>query len=730
MGDVDSRGKKAGRLLGGRYRLSDVLGRGGMGTVWRAEDEILGRTVAVKELRFSSSVDEEEKRRLIKRTLREAKAIARIRSSSAITVYDVVDEDDRPWIVMELVEGRSLADVLREDGPLTPRRAAEVGLAILDVLRAAHREGILHRDVKPSNVLIAEEDGRVVLTDFGIAQIEGDPSLTSTGMLVGAPSYIAPERARGQRPGPPSDLWSLGGLLYAAVEGHPPYDKGSAIATLTAVMTEPLEPPARAGELTEVIRGLLRKEPERRLDEPGARALLERALGGPAPAAPAEDGGTRTTVMPLAGADGAAGKRPAGAEKAAGSVEDAAGAGDAGGTGRADGAAADTAPGGARRAGASGGTNGERLREALKAVRDTVAAAAAGAAASRRGNGAAAAPAPGAADPPADASAPAASGSDASGSDAPATAGTASAAPAADGAAGAGGGRNGGSGGAATSVLRTRTSALARKARQPAGLAVVAAVVALAVLGTVLALVLGGGDGGDGGQAGEDSSAVSSGGGEQDSGGERDSGGGDGGASPEASPSGEDDGTAGQDGQDGRGDQGGADGAGGNGDDGGRDDQGGKAPPEGYETVTDDRFNFSMAMPEGYRRTGIAGQNSGGIYTPSGGGLPKIQVDFSGSPGEDAAAAWKALEPAVRGSSSGYTRLGIKSVDWRDYPTVADWTFERTEGGQRVRVLNRGFRVDGDSGYAVMITCPADEWDGAECRTVRKTAFGTFRPLS
>lgn len=182
---------KDGRLLAGRYRLGEVLGRGGMGTVWRAVDETLGRTVAVKELRFPSAIDEDEKRRLITRTLREAKAIARIRNNGAVTVYDVVDEDDRPWIVMELIEGKSLAEAVREDGVLTPKRAAEVGLAILDVLRAAHSEGILHRDVKPSNVLIAE-DGRVVLTDFGIAQVEGDPSVTSTGMLVGAPRTSRP----------------------------------------------------------------------------------------------------------------------------------------------------------------------------------------------------------------------------------------------------------------------------------------------------------------------------------------------------------------------------------------------------------------------------------------------------------------------------------------------------------------------------------------------------------
>ncbi|EPH43401.1 putative serine/threonine-protein kinase [Streptomyces aurantiacus JA 4570] len=277
----EARQDQSARLLAGRYRLGDVLGRGGMGTVWRAKDETLGRTVAVKELRFPSSIDEDEKRRLITRTLREAKAIARIRNTGAVTVYDVVDEDDRPWIVMELVEGKSLAEAVREDGMLTPRRAAEVGLAVLDVLRSAHREGILHRDVKPSNVLIAE-DGRVVLTDFGIAQVEGDPSITSTGMLVGAPSYISPERARGHKPGPAADMWSLGGLIYAAVEGVPPYDKGSAIATLTAVMTEAVEPPQNAGPLLEkVIYGLLAKDPEQRLDDAGARAMLQDVINAP-----------------------------------------------------------------------------------------------------------------------------------------------------------------------------------------------------------------------------------------------------------------------------------------------------------------------------------------------------------------------------------------------------------------------------------------------------------------
>ncbi|MYS25028.1 Serine/threonine protein kinase [Streptomyces sp. DvalAA-14] len=289
-----------GRLLADRYRLGAVLGKGGMGTVWRAVDETLGRSVAVKELRFPGDVDDDEKRRLVTRTLREAKATARIRNTGAITVFDVVKEDNRPWIVMELVEGRSLSDAIREDGPVTPKRAAEIGLVLLDVLKAAHHEGILHRDVKPSNVLLAD-DGRVVLGDFGIAQIDGDPSVTSTGMLVGAPSYISPERARGQKPGPPADLWSLGALLFASVEGHPPYDKGSAIATLTAVMTEPVGQMDNAGPLAEVIKGLLIKDPEQRLTEPAARAMLTTVAKAPerpvAPPAPAGD--SRTMILPV-----------------------------------------------------------------------------------------------------------------------------------------------------------------------------------------------------------------------------------------------------------------------------------------------------------------------------------------------------------------------------------------------------------------------------------------------
>ncbi|PBC79377.1 serine/threonine protein kinase [Streptomyces sp. TLI_235] len=305
--------ESTGRLLAGRYRLNEVLGRGGMGTVWRAEDEMLGRIVAVKELRMTDAVDEDEKHRLIVRTLREAKATARIRHTAAVTVFDVVEEDERPWIVMELVESRSLADVIKDDGPLEPARAAAIALDVLGVLCAAHEHGILHRDVKPSNVLIGD-DGRTVLTDFGIASVEGDTSVTSTGMLVGAPSYISPERAKGKKPGPPADMWSLGGTLYAMVEGHPPYDRGSALATLTAVMTEDLAPPMNAGPLRPVIEGLLEKDPDRRLDASATRAMLRRIVAEATTRAEATTqqavplaGTERTTAVPAAaGAAGAA----------------------------------------------------------------------------------------------------------------------------------------------------------------------------------------------------------------------------------------------------------------------------------------------------------------------------------------------------------------------------------------------------------------------------------------
>ncbi|MGP3632973.1 protein kinase domain-containing protein [Streptomyces sp. 24-1644] len=640
---------KEDRLLAGRYRLGEVLGRGGMGTVWRAVDETLGRTVAVKELRFPSAIDEDEKRRLITRTLREAKAIARIRNNGAVTVYDVVDEDDRPWIVMELIEGKSLAEAIREDGTLTPKRAAEVGLAILDVLRQAHREGILHRDVKPSNVLISE-DGRVVLTDFGIAQVEGDPSVTSTGMLVGAPSYISPERARGHKPGPPADLWSLGGLLYASVEGCPPYDKGSAIATLTAVMTEPLDPPKNAGPLEEVIYGLLAREPDERLDDAGARALLNDVINAPEqPERPVPPPADSTQVMALpttADIAAGAGAPPKRTQKAPSKSAPKPAAKSASVP-----AAATAGPGG------SGDGARERLRGALRSVRNAKAAPAAAASA--------------AGVPP---QRPASS---------PTTQARAS----------------------LTDVVPRRT------------LAVIAGIVVLAVIGTVLAFSLGGGDEDPrgGGPTGGDTSASA------------------GAATGGSDASGKGEGTDGSGKKDE--DQGkdkGKDKASDEPSEDPKTDEPAKpdpadALPAGYETVTDKRFRFAMAMPADFRRNDIAGSNSGGIYNVDG-GFPRVQVDYNSSPKDDAAAAWSAAVAGTRALSDGYKHLGIDTVEYNGYPTVADWKFERNQKGQRIRVLNRGFKVDATHGYSIMISCKSSEWNGKECRTLRETAFATFKP--
>ncbi|MFE9444325.1 serine/threonine-protein kinase [Streptomyces sp. NPDC006602] len=252
------------RLIAGRYRLLSPLGEGGMGTVWRARDELLNREVAVKEVRAPSGLPGADIERMYARLEREAWAAARISNRNVVTVYDVATQDHRPWIVMELVRGISLAELLEAEGPLSPQRAAHVGAEVLSALRAAHEAGVLHRDVKPANVLMSN-DGRVVLTDFGIAMVEGSSALTMTGEVIGSPEFLAPERALGRKPGPESDLWSLGVLLYAAVEGNSPFRQDTPLSTLRAIVDEELPPPHRAGPLAPVIEGLLRKDPAERL---------------------------------------------------------------------------------------------------------------------------------------------------------------------------------------------------------------------------------------------------------------------------------------------------------------------------------------------------------------------------------------------------------------------------------------------------------------------------------
>ncbi|MEU9236919.1 serine/threonine-protein kinase [Streptomyces subrutilus] len=309
------------RLVAGRYRLLSRLGEGGMGTVWRARDETLHREVAVKEVRVPARLRAGDIARMYGRLEREAWAAARIRDRNVVVVHDVVMEDDRPWIVMELVRGQSLADLLRDGGPLGPRRAAHIGAQVLSALRAAHAVGVEHRDVKPANVLLAE-DGRVVLSDFGIAAVEGSTALTMTGEVVGSPEYLPPERALGRPSGPESDLWSLGVLLYAAVEGISPFRQDTALSTLRAVVDEEPPVPVRAGPLAPVIAGLLRKDPAERTPaaeaaaalrdiarEPEATTTAARVLPAPAvPAEPAEPAAPprkrRTAALVAAGAAG------------------------------------------------------------------------------------------------------------------------------------------------------------------------------------------------------------------------------------------------------------------------------------------------------------------------------------------------------------------------------------------------------------------------------------------
>jgi serine/threonine protein kinase len=268
-----------GQLVAGRYRLGTVVGRGGMGVVWEARDELLGRDVAVKELVWPRHLSAGERQAARRGAIREARAAARLSHPNVIRVFDVLEEDGFPWIVMELLAPRSLRDLTCQEGLLSPAQAAQVGLEILAALRAAHALGIVHRDVKPANILMTPD--RAVLVDFGIAQAaESSVDVTTASMLIGSPAYVAPERARGGPSGPPADLWGLGASLYAAVEGNGPFERdGGALASLSAVITDEPELAAHAGPLLwPVISGLLRKDPDERLDAVEAELMLRVVL--------------------------------------------------------------------------------------------------------------------------------------------------------------------------------------------------------------------------------------------------------------------------------------------------------------------------------------------------------------------------------------------------------------------------------------------------------------------
>lgn len=303
-----------GRLVAGRYRLIEQIGRGGMGTVWRAEDEVLSREVAVKRLHIQRHLTDDELATLHERTRREARSAARIAHPHVVVVHDVVDDQGLPCIVMEYVPSTTLGTLLAGGGALSPAEAARVGLGMVGALRAAHAAGVLHRDVKPGNVLLGA-DGRIVLTDFGIAMATGTSTLTKTGEIIGSIDYIAPERMRGKKPGPAADLWALGATLYQSVEGRPPFRKTTAVETAYAIAVDPLDPMKQAGPLEPLIEALLAKDPEERPSaEEVERVLRDVMSGAPTqltstrpvpPSIPMPSPTTATTVAPAGAGTGA-----------------------------------------------------------------------------------------------------------------------------------------------------------------------------------------------------------------------------------------------------------------------------------------------------------------------------------------------------------------------------------------------------------------------------------------
>ncbi|MFE2296762.1 protein kinase [Streptomyces sp. NPDC059445] len=267
----------SGDMIDERFELIDRLGSGGMGTVWRARDTVLDRDVALKAVHPEAEASQAVRERV----MREAKALARLSNPHVVTVHQIVDTQPHPWIVMELVPGRSLQERL-SDGLLSPVESARIGRQVLAALRVAHAAGIQHRDVKPANVLL-RPDGQAVLTDFGIAALQGATALTVTGELVGSPEYMAPERIRGHGDDPASDLWSLGLLLYVCVEGVSPLRRVSTLATLAAVLDDPVPPPVRSGPLSEVLQSLLVRDPAARPDGARLDAMLAQVESGASP---------------------------------------------------------------------------------------------------------------------------------------------------------------------------------------------------------------------------------------------------------------------------------------------------------------------------------------------------------------------------------------------------------------------------------------------------------------
>ncbi|MFB9719530.1 protein kinase [Planobispora longispora] len=691
-----------------------------MGVVWKAHDELLDRTVAVKEVRYSAALGEDVQT-LNRRMMREARAAARLTHPNVVVVYDVIEENEQPWIVMQLVPSRSLGQVLREDGPLPPRRVAEIGLALLGALHGAHDAGVLHRDVKPENVLLAD-NGRVVLTDFGIATLDSENTLTMTG-VAGTPAFIAPERLRGLPARRESDLWSLGATLYAAVEGRSPHDRKLPLPTMHSVLTDPPDPARNAGPLLPVLEGLLRKEPVQRLTYEEAAALLRRVAEGRSATQP-------WTISSITGPrDGSA--EPQAAPERRRPYGQAAVPGTPARDEQVPPAARQEPGAPAEREAAPRGEAGPRPEAAPAAG-----AAAAAPEIPQTGQVAKLPPpqdsapaAPAVPETPAAPETPAPRTSSAAGED-----------PAAEEAP------------ASSSATRKYVRDLAARSTPPTPPVPPAGVPAPApapeprepatalqgataihpadqeptLLGTLapgrlrlvlpivlVALIIVAGVGvwigmnsdspGAAGQrepgtAEPDASPSEGTGGSGSPGpsGSAESGTGMSDSSPSPSGTGEDD-KGGEDGEDDKkGDK--------KGDEKKEEKAGGKLP-DGWRTHKDS-FGFSVGLPKGWKVT----KRRGTQVTFS---LPSdrrsfLMIEYTDSPGPDAKKDWDVYEPQARGGFPGYELIGIKRVDYME--DAADWEFTWRPSYGKARVINRGFLTKGGRGYAIYWHTLASDW--------------------
>ncbi len=680
-----------------------------MGRVWKARDEVLHRDVAIKELVPPPGLTDDERREMRERSLREARAIARLNNINVVRIFDVLRTDGDPWIVMEYVASRSLQDAIAADGPVSPARAVEIGLGVLNALKAAHKAGIMHRDVKPGNVLLGN-DGRVVLTDFGLATIPGDPNVTRTGMVLGSPAYISPERARDGTAGPEADLWSLGATLYAAVEGKSPYARPSAISTLAALATEPVPPARNAGPLKQVLNGLLRKDPQERITAESAERMLRRAGGRrsrgislldgvrrPGPNGPREP---RPPVVPTPRPSGeqpatpatppaprtppAAGPFVAGAAAAAavGSTQD---------PSTSNPPVPDAAPTAQVTVPATGSDAAPTTKVDAAGTASETSVVDAGPSATATGSGTAGGAAT--AEPTESGAAttgrPAASDAAAASDELTAKVDRSASTPDAEPTRQVGPPPPAGDVNRAvpqpTSVMPSApvSPALARGSVFTAGklrsertrrAVLVGALVVLLLVGLVVAVpLLTNRDGGDGevpegaaNTAGVPSTSTASASASPSPTSAA--------PSPSTSPSPSE--TAG-------------------------------GLPAGW-TLRNDPVGFKVAVPDGWRRS--SGSTWVKYREPN--GVSELTIDRTDRPGKDAAKAWKAIEPArknVRGVQN-YQYIDIRSFDcqWR---TCADWDWLQTRDGTQLRVRNRGFVTASNRGFALRWEVPNKDWE-------------------